>query len=166
MTEREVAAAAPHAEDSGPARRLTLAFLWTWVMFNYVYGDILHIFMILMSPELQRQLEGGALGGIPLDNRVTLAMAVAMELAIAMVFLSWKLPYRPNRLLNIAIGLLFTLIMGAILFASGRLPPLTGYTLYAAIEVAITLSIVLVAWRWRDSEAENQDQSGPGSAPS
>jgi hypothetical protein len=147
------AAAAPPAYDDGLDKRLTLAFLWTWVLFNYVYGDILHIFMIFMSPELQLQLEGGALGGIPLNNTVTLAMAVGMELSIAMVFLSWKLPYRVNRPLNIAAGIVFTLVMGAVLFASGRLPPLSGYTLYAMIEMAITLSVVVLAWKWRASAA-------------
>jgi len=145
--EDEVAAAAPRAQND-LTKRLTLAFLWTWALFNYVYGDILHIFMIFMSPELQRQLEGGAIGGIPLNNTATLVMALGMELAIAMVFLSWKLPHRANRVLNIVVGILFTLIMGAVLFTSGRMPPLSGYTLYAVIEMAITLSIVVLAWRW------------------
>ena len=158
MMEDEVAAAAPRAQNDGLTKRLTLAFLWTWVLFNYVYGDILHIFMIFMSPEIQRQLEGGAIGGIPLNNTATLVMALGMELAIAMVFLSWKLPYRANRVLNIVVGILFTLIMGAVLFASGRLPPLSGYTLYAMIEMAITLSIVILAWRWRAAGPDARHQ--------
>ena len=153
ILENEVAPAALLIGDDGLNQRLTLAFLWTWVLFNYVYGDILHIFMIFMSPELQLQLEGGSLGGIPLDNTATLAMAAGMELSIAMVFLSWKLPYGANRPLNIAVGILFTVVMGAVLFASGRLPPLSGYTLYAMIEMAITLSVVVLAWKWRASAA-------------
>ena len=161
MSVTDAGAAAAPAADPELQKRLTLAFLWTWVLFNYVYGDIFHIFMIFMSPDLQRQLQAGALGGIPLDNRTMLAMAVGMELAIAMVFLSWRLPRRASRIVNLGVGALFTLIMGAILFASGGLPPFTGYTLYAAIEMAITLSIVFVAWRWRvhsPDKAEDQSQ--------
>ena len=139
----------PGADQVERDTRLTLALLWIWALFNYVYGDILHIFTIFMSPELQRQLEGGTLGGIPLDDSATLAMAAGMELSIAMVFLSWKLPYRVNRLANLIVGLLFTLIMAGILFGSGRLPPLSGYTLYGLIEIAITMTIVVLAWRWR-----------------
>jgi len=151
--------AAPTQAGNALDTRLTLAFLWTWALFNYVYGDILHIFMIFMSPAIQRQLEGGALGGIPLDGNTTLAMAAGMQLAIAMVFLAWKLPPRINRMANIAVGILFTLIMGAVLFASGSLPPLNGYTLYAVIEMAITLSIVLIAWRWRGERVEGAGNS-------
>lgn len=146
--------AAPPRGHESPDRgtRLTLAFLWAWVLFNYVYGDILHIFTIFMSPALQAQLERGAVGGIPLDDSTLLAMAVGMELSIMMVFLAWKLPQRVNRWLNILVGTLFTLIMAAILFASGGVPPLTGYTLYAAIEIAITASIVRIAWSWPAAE--------------
>lgn len=135
--------------------RVTLALLWTWALFNYVYGDILHIFTIFTRPDLQRQLASGALGGIPLDGPATLAMAAVMELSIAMPFLTWQLGYRSARLLNILVGLLFTLIMAGILFGSGRLPPPNGYTLYGLIEIVITLAIVLIALRWRKAEAQS-----------
>lgn len=134
--------------DADRERRLTLALLWAWVLFNYVYGDIFHIFTILMNPALQLQLESGRIGGIPLNRTTMLGMAVGMELSIMMVFLSWKLPRRLNRPLNIAIGLLFTFVMGAVVFGSGRLPSLTGYTLYGVIEMATTLAILAYAWRW------------------
>ena len=130
-------------------RRLTLALLWVWVLFNYVYGDIFHIFTILMNPTLQLQLESGMIGGIPLNQMTLFWMAIGMELSIMMVFLSWKLPRRLNRPLNIAAGLLFTFVMGAVVFGSGRLPRLTGYTLYGVIEMATTLAILGYAWRWR-----------------
>jgi hypothetical protein len=141
-------------DDHQRDKRLTLAFVWTWVMFNYVYGDILKIFTIFTRPDLQLQLEAGTLGGIPLNNMSTFVMAAAMELAIVMVFLSWKLPYRPNRILNILLGLFFTLVMGAILFGAGRVPPLSGYTLYGLLEMATTLAIAWIAWRWRPPAAE------------
>lgn len=128
--------------------RLTLALLWAWVLFNYVYGDIFHIFTILMHPALQLQLEAGAIGGVPLNQTTMLWMAVGMELSIMMVFLSWKLPRRANRTLNMAMGLLFTFVMGAVVFGSGRLPRFTGYTLYGIIEMATTLAILGYAWRW------------------
>lgn len=130
--------------------RLTFAFLWTWTLFNYVYGDILHIFTIFTRPDVQAQLAQGVIGGIPINDTSTLIMAAVMEISIAMVFLSWRLPYRVNRILNIAVGILFTLIMAAIIFGTGRLPPLSGYTLYGVIEMVTTIAIVWLAWRWRD----------------
>ena len=140
-------------DDYQRDKRLTLAFIWTWVMFNYVYGDIMKIFTIFTRRDLQSQLEAGTLGGVPLNNLSTFVMAAVMELAIMMVFLSWKLPYRLNRILNIAFGALFTVVMGVILFASGRVPPLSGYTLYGLLEMATTTAIVRIAWQWRAPSA-------------
>jgi hypothetical protein len=134
--------------QSGRETRVTLAFLWVWALFNYVYGDVLQIFTIFVKPELQTQLESGNFGGIPLTDTATFIMAAVMELSLAMVFLSWRLPHRISRIANIAIGSLFTLIMGMIVFGRG-LPPLSGYTLYGVIEMGITAGIVATAWRWR-----------------
>lgn len=149
------ASAAPRGEEAG--KRITLALLWVWALFNYVYGDILHVFIIFTRPDLQAQLETGRLGGIPLDDAATLGMAAVMELSIAMPFLSWKLSRRASRLCNIAVGMLFTIIMAAVLFGAGRLPPLSGYTLYGLIEMAITASIVRTAWTWRPPGEALQD---------
>jgi hypothetical protein len=65
-----------------------------------------------------------------------------------------KLPYRTNRIANMTIGSLFTVIMGLILFAPGRVPRLSGYTLYGLIEMGITVAIVRTAWKWRVSDAQ------------
>lgn len=136
-------------EGSQEETRVTLALLWVWALFNYVYGDVLQIFAIFMQPGLQAQLESGNFGGIPLTDTATLGMAAVMELSLAMVFLSWKLPYKANRIANMAIGSLFTVIMGLILFGPGRVPPFSGYTLYGLIEMGITIAIVATAWKWR-----------------
>ena len=143
-------------EDVVRDTRTTLSFLWIWALFNYVYGDIVHIFTIFTRPSVQAELAKGSLGGIPITDTATLIMAAVMELSIAMPFLSWKLRYRACRVANILVGTLFTLIMGVIIFGSGRLPPLSGYTLYGIIEMAITAAIVLTAWRWK----EPADQPG------
>jgi hypothetical protein len=134
---------------SADETRVTLAFLWVWALFNYVYGDVLQIFAIFMHPGLQAQLESGNFGGIPLNDNATFVMAAVMELSLAMVFLSWRLPYRANRIANITIGSLFTVIMGLILFGPGRVPPISGYTLYGLIEMGITVAIVATSWRWK-----------------
>jgi hypothetical protein len=87
-----------------------------------------------------------------------------MEMSIMMVFLSWKLPRRINRALNIAMGLLFTFVMGAVVFGSGRLPRLTGYTLYGVIEMATTLAILGYAWSWRRL-GRSADETSPTAKP-
>ena len=46
-------------EGSQEETRVTLALLWVWALFNYVYGDVLQIFAIFMQPGLQAQLDPG-----------------------------------------------------------------------------------------------------------
>ena len=49
---------------------------------------------------------------------------------------------------------MFTVVIGGILFGSGRLPPASGYTLYGLIEMSTTLAIAWIAWSWRPPAAD------------
>ena len=71
-----------------------------------------------------------------------LAGAILMETAIAMVILSWVLPYKANRWVNIIIG------------AINILAVVTGghglyYVFFATVEVVGMLLIIWLAWRWK-----------------
>lgn len=128
----------------------TLAMLWIFTLFNYVYADIGTIFVIFTRPELLERLQSGRFGSFHLTEGFLLAGAVMMEISIAMIPLSWKLPRKANRIANIGAGALFTLIIAMILLASGKVPPLNFYTLFQIIEIGSTAAIVWIAWRWRE----------------
>jgi Family of unknown function (DUF6326) len=121
-----------------------LSLLWIFVLFNYLYADVLALWALLGSrPEDTPHLGQWALAG----------SAVLMEIPIAMILASRLLPYRTNRLANIIGGGIVTLINGFLtfippLFGWGRPPALAEYLFFATIETVATSVIIWQAWTW------------------
>jgi hypothetical protein len=136
--------------DSDPKRvGETLTMLWIFVLFNYVYADIGTVFIIFTRPDLLERIQSGRFGSFQLTQGFLLGGAILMEICIAMIPLSWKLPRGPNRIANILVGTLFTAVILMTLLASGKVPPLNFYTFFQVIEICSTAAIVAIAWRWR-----------------
>ena len=141
--------------DDGSIRdaKLTFAFAWIFVLFNYVYADIGSIFMVMSRPETMARLQNGLYGSVALTQWVFIGGAVLMEICIAMIPLSWLLGHKANRRANIAAGTLFTLVILFLLLGSGKAPPLNFYTLLEVVEIVATAWIVWRAWRWKSPAA-------------
>ncbi len=120
--------------------------LWVFVMFNYLYCDVI----ALMDPGMLKQFLTGSLGGIQLNQGFFLQAAILMEIPIAMIFLSRVLKYGANRWVNIVAGALMTVVQLASLFAGS--PPTVYYIFFSVIEMACTSFIVVSAWTWRNAE--------------
>ncbi len=131
---------------SKPDEKVLLSTLWIFVMFNYLYCDV----MALMDPVLLKQFLTGAVGSLEINERFLLGAAVLMEIPIAMVLLSRILDYRANRLANVIAGSIKTTVMVATMFMG---MPSLYYMFFAAIEIACTSFIVWYAWRWVEVEA-------------
>ena len=127
--------------------RITLAALWTSVMFCYVYGDY---FELYRPGKLQQMLDGRMAIG-PVSQGMLLGTGVMMALPALMVVLSVTLPAGAARWLNIIAGLLYAGIMTTILVNGAWY----FYMLYAAIETTLTLAVVWTAWRWPRRAAES-----------
>lgn len=76
--------------------KVKLLTLWIFVLFNYLYADVL----ALMDPELFKQFITGNVGGIHFTQGFLLGAAILMEIPIAMIFLSRVLKYKANRSQN------------------------------------------------------------------
>src|SRR5262249_39601527 len=134
-----------------------------FVMFNYIYADILKLFF---NPSLQKaaaqRLASGYEGSVHVTQGFVFFAAVILETAIAMVLLSRVLGYRANRWANIVVGALqaltiaFTLLGGALnLF----------YVMFAVIEIAALVFIVWYAWTWRPAPANEPPVTATVSPP-
>ncbi len=114
--------------------RIKLSLLWIFVVLNMAYADILS----LMDPTsaIRTVMAGASMpaGGL-------LAGALLMGSAVAMVVLSWSLPYKVNRWVTLVIGLfniLFVVRGGHGLY----------YLFFAGIEVLCMALIIWFAWKW------------------
>jgi hypothetical protein len=126
-------------QAAGIDARIKLSMLWIFVLFNMVYADILSL-MDPTSP-IRRIMEGD-----PIPPGGLFAGAILMETAVLMVILSWVLPYKANRWVNVIIGAINILAVA------------TGghglyYIFFATVEVVCMLLIIWFAWKWKPEVA-------------
>jgi hypothetical protein len=117
--------------------KVRLSTLWVFMLFNYLYCDVLTGF----DPTVPRDLNRDAL----------LAASFLMEIPIAMVLLSRMLRYRPNRWSNIIAGAFMAVVQVSTLFVGSG--PTAYYVFFSAVEIACLLFIVWTAWRWAEPVA-------------
>ena len=122
--------------------RTSLSTLWIFVMFNYLYCDIVS----LMDSELLKQYLTGNVDGLDLTPQFLLGAAALMEIPISMIVLSRITNERTSRWLNIVAGTVMTLVQSATLLLG---TPAMYYVFFSAIEITCTALIVWYAWKWR-----------------
>ena len=126
--------------------KVKLSTLWIFVMFNYLYADV----MALMDPVLLNQFLTGTINGLTINETFLLGAAVLMEIPIAMVLLSRLLNYSANRWANIIAGAIKTVVMIATMFVGSG--PTLYYLFFGTIEIVCTSYIVMIAWNWREDQ--------------
>ncbi|RXJ51323.1 DUF6326 family protein [Gelidibacter gilvus] len=126
--------------------KIKLAGLWTATTLCYLYGDYFQLY-------IPGQVESLISGENALDSPVMLFIAsVILAIPPIMIFLSLVLKPTLNRILNIAFGLLFTIMM--VLIAINSFTPWYAFYLFLGIvEAILTFIIVWVAFKWpRENE--------------
>lgn len=127
-------------EDFRPSTRVTLAAMWSSLMFLYVYGDYFNMY----TPGKIEAMSAGRMGPLgAASESVLLGVAMMMAIPSLMIVLSLLLPPVIGKWLNVLFGLAYTVILaltlpGAQLF----------YLAYGGIEIALTLLITWTALRW------------------
>lgn len=125
-------------------RQVLLSTLWIFVMFNYLYCDVVG----LMDPALLNQFISGQIGNMRITQGFLLGASILMEIPIAMILLSRILKYKVNRWANIIAGTLMTIVQVSSLFVG---TPKTYYIFFSIIEISCTVFIVWYAWKWLGS---------------
>ncbi|KZN30618.1 hypothetical protein [Pseudoalteromonas luteoviolacea] len=136
----------PSFEDYKINVKLKISALWIAVMFCYVYGDYIQVFVPgIMSEAL---LVSADKEGIQFEF---FAVALLMSIPSVMVFLTLVLKPIINRRLNIIIPSLFV-----VLLVSLNLDTVWGFYLYlTGLEVLLSLMTIWHAWKWPVSELES-----------
>jgi hypothetical protein len=117
-------------------RKNVLSMLWVFVVFNYLYADIV---ILIFRPGAYESMAGR------MSASVALGATLLMELLLAMAFLSRVLEYSFNRWFNIIAGIVGTAFVAVTL---GPRAPMV-YWMLSSVEIACTLFIVWYAWTWR-----------------
>jgi hypothetical protein len=110
-------------------------------MFCYIYCDY---FQLFRKGNLANMNQGLILPLGEATPGVLLGVSILMSLASLMVAATMLLPAMAARGANLAIGTLFTLVQSATLVGGAPL----FYVYFSAIEIPMTIAIVLIAWRW------------------
>jgi hypothetical protein len=108
--------------------KIKFSTLWIFVMFNYLYADI----VTLMDPVVLKELMTGYAGSLQITEGFLLGASILMEIPIAMVVLSRILKYRENRWANIIAG---TIKTAAVLLSMFVGKPTLYYIFFGTIEI-------------------------------
>ncbi len=125
--------------------KLILSALWVSVTFLYIYGDYFELYV-------PGKMEDLTTGQNNLNSPYKLLTAATiLAIPAMMIFFSLLLKPRWNRVLNISLGIfftLFTLLVGVASLSEWRI----FYVMYSFLESILGVIIVWKAWCWPRTE--------------
>ena len=119
--------------------RVKISALWTAMLFVFAYADLFS----RCRPDFRADLEAGEIGGFTVDQSFRLGTTAYVVIPSLMVFGALILRPQVNRIVNIALSIVYALTIIA-----GAIGEWTYYLLGSAIEVALLAAIVYYAWTW------------------
>ncbi len=127
-------------EDQKIGVKTKLSALWVSVMFLYVYGD----YFTLYVPGKLEGMIAGKFVSIETSGSVLLSASVLMAVPSLMIFLSLALAPKANRRLNIAMGVVYSIVM----LLTMLMDVWSFYIFLGGLEILLTALIVWNAWNW------------------
>ena len=107
------------------------------MLFVFAYVDLFSLY----RRDFRADLEAGEIGGLTVNRSFLLGTTVYVLLPSLMVFLALVLRPRVNRIVNIALSIVYTVTIIA-----GAVGEWGYYVLGSVIEIALLAAIVYYAW--------------------
>lgn len=127
-------------EDFKIPVKLKLSALWASVMFCYIYGDYFGLYV----PGTLKSMFDGQMGPLgPATQLVLLGTTALMVIPALMPFLALALKPAVNRPINIAVGIIYTVVILTSVPGAWRF-----YQALAGVEIVLQLLAVWYAWHW------------------
>ncbi|HSR04585.1 MAG TPA: DUF6326 family protein [Proteiniclasticum sp.] len=124
---------------------ILLSKIWVFLSLNYILCDLLSN----MEKSVLRMLLEGNVGGVPMTEGMLLFAAVSLEIPFLMILLSTILPYKTNRIINVAAAILMIVYqLGSFFFGSDVT---LHYTFFSAVEILANSAIFILALKWKQS---------------
>lgn len=124
--------------------KIQIAVLWLAMMALYIYNDFFHLF----TPGSIQNIMDGNMGPFETTQTGVLGAAVLMAIPVGMSILAVFSNAKINRIANIVMGILYTIVNIA------NLPGETWifYIFLGTLEIVITLTILYLAFKWPKAE--------------
>jgi Family of unknown function (DUF6326) len=126
-------------EPSNVNVRIKISALWTSMLFVFAYVDLFSLY----RPDVRADLDAGEVGGFTVNQSFLVATTVYVVIPSLMVFCALVLRPRIDRIVNIALAIVYALTIIA-----GAIGEWNYYILGSAVEVALLAAIVYYAWTW------------------
>jgi hypothetical protein len=118
--------------------KVFLSTAWIFYMFNQAYGDTSTLYYSVFINQTP---------SVHYTNTFLVFGVILVEPAMVMILLSRFLNYRVNRLANILVAVVLTLVTAVSLFVG---TPTPVYAIISAVSIATGVAVVYFAWNWAD----------------
>lgn len=122
---------------------MLMSRLWVFLSLNYIYCDVLNT----SAPGVLQGLLDGKMGGMDVSQGLLLFAGISLSIPFVMVLLSTILPYRTNRITNIAAPVLM-IVYQLVSFCFGTETTL-HYVFFSVVEILGNAVILALALRWK-----------------
>ncbi len=124
--------------------RIKISALWTSMLFVFAYVDLFSLY----RPDFRADVEAGKVGGFTVNRTFLLGTTLYVVIPSLMVFFTLILRPGVNRIVNLALGMVYALTIVA-----GAIGEWSYYILGSAMEVALLAAVVYYAWTWPKVES-------------
>jgi len=122
---------------------MLMSKIWVFLSLSYIFCDVL----TNMEMSVLRMLFEGNITGIPMTQGFLLFAGLSLQIPFLMVILATILPYRVNRITNIAAAILMIIYQLVSFFMGSDIT--LHYVYFSAVEILGNAAIVVLALRWK-----------------
>jgi hypothetical protein len=122
---------------------MLMSKIWVFLSLSYIFCDVLGN----MEMSVLRMLLEGNVGGIPMTEGFLLIAGISLQIPFLMVFLATILPFKANRIMNMAAASLMIIYQVVSFFLGSGIT--LHYVYFSAVEILGNAAIIVLALRWK-----------------
>jgi hypothetical protein len=122
---------------------MLMSKIWVFLSLSYIFCDVLSN----MEMSVLRMLLEGNVGGIPMTEGFLLIAGISLQIPFLMVFLATILPFKANRIMNMAAASLMIIYQVVSFFLGSGIT--LHYVYFSAVEILGNAAIIVLALRWK-----------------
>lgn len=122
---------------------MLMSKIWVFLSLSYIFCDVLSN----MEMSVLRMLFEGNIAGIPMTEGFLLIAGISLQIPFLMVFLATILPFKANRIMNMAAASLMIIYQVVSFFLGSGIT--LHYVYFSAVEILGNAAIIVLALRWK-----------------